>query len=161
MLNDNQVFKGIVEAFGIEWSSVQSNYNKIVSNLHSSKEKINRNDAKTTINRIIDNSQNQDLSPQEITEIRNAIRTISKWESIKSGGVNSIPAGDATSAFNNLNNILQENGIYIVPVGELECFIKSIGSHGPEWTNKVLEEYPDISDPVYNQIRDFINNMNL
>lgn len=161
VLNDNQVFKGIIEAFGIEWSSVQSNYNKIVSNLHSSKEKINRNDAKTTINRIIDNSQNQDLSPQEITEIRNAIRTISKWESIKSGGVNSIPAGDATSAFNNLNNILQENGIYIVPVGELECFIKSIGSHGPEWTNKVLEEYPDISDPVYNQIRDFINNMNL
>lgn len=161
MLNDDQVFKGIVEAFGIEWIRVQSDYNKIVTNLHSPKEQINRNDTKTTINRIIDNSQAQNLSTREIKEIRNAIRTISKWDSIKSGGVNSIPAGDATSAFNNLNNILQKNGIYIVPVGELECFIKSIGSHGPEWTSKVLETYPDISDPVYNQIKDFINNMNL
>lgn len=161
VLNDEQIFKGIVEAFGIEWTSVQNDYNKIVGNLHSPKEKINRNEAKTTINRIIDNSQAQDLSPKEIKEIRNVIRTISKWDSIKSGGVNSIPSGDATSAFSNLNNILQENGIYIVPVGELECFIKSIGSHGPEWTNIVLETYPDINNPVYNQIRDFINNMNL
>jgi hypothetical protein len=161
VLNDEQIFKGIVEAFGIEWTSVQNDYNKIVGNLHSPKEKINRNEAKTTINRIIDNSQAQDLSPKEIKEIRNVIRTISKWDSIKSGGVNSIPSGDATFAFSNLNNILQENGIYIVPVGELECFIKSIGSHGPEWTNIVLETYPDINNPVYNQIRDFINNMNL
>lgn len=161
VLNDNQVFKGIVEAFGIEWPSVQSNYNKIVANLHSPKEKINRNEARTTINRIIDNSHTQDLSSQEIKEIRNAIKTISKWDSIKSGGIISIPAGDATSAFNNLNNILQENGIYIVPVGELECFIKSIGSHGPEWTNRVLETYPSIDDPVYEQIKSFIAKINL
>lgn len=161
VLNDDQIFKGIVEAFGIEWTCLQGDYNKIIGNLHSPREKINRNDAKTTIDRIIDNSRAQDLSSKEIKEIRNAIRTISKWDSIKSGGVNSIPAGDATSAFNNLNNILQENGIYIVPVGELECFIKDIGGHGPEWTNKVLETYPSIDDQVYDQIKEFMAKLNL
>jgi len=144
ILDNETVFKAIVESFGIEWTIVQSNYKKFVENLHSSKEKINRNDAKTSINRIMDSSQTQDLSSKEIKEINYVISTTSKWASIKLGGINAIPAGDATSAFNQLNNMLQENGIYIVPVGELECFIKTIGGHGPEWTNRVLEIYPSI-----------------
>ena len=161
VLNDEAVFKGIVEAFGIDWTTVQSDYNTIVGNLHSQKEKVNRNDAKTSINRIIDGSQNQDLSNREIKEIRTVISTISKWETIKSAGITAIPSGDAAQAFRRLNETLQLNGIHIVPVGELECFIKDIGGHGPEWTNKVLEEYPLINNPVYNQIREFIENLNL
>ena len=161
VLNDEVVFKGIVEAFGIEWTTVQSDYNTIVGNLHSQKEKVNRNDAKTSINRIIDGSQNQYLSNREIKEIRTVISTISKWETIKSAGITAIPSGDAAQAFKRLNQTLQLNGIHIVPVGELECFIKDIGGHGPEWTNKVLEAYPHIDNPVYNQIREFIGNLNL
>ena len=161
VLNDEVVFKGIVEAFGIKWRTVQSDYNTIVGNLHSQKEKINRNDTKTSINRIIGGSQNQVLSNREIKEIRTVISTISKWETIKSAGITAIPSGDATQAFGRLNQMLQQNGIHIVPVGELECFIKDIGGHGPEWTNKVLEKYPEIDDPVYNQIREFISNLNL
>ena len=161
VLNDQTVFKSIVESFGIEWTIVQSNYKKFVENLHSSKEKINRIDAKLKINQILDNSQAQNLSTKEIKEIRNIISTISKWDSIKLGGINSIPAGDATAGFKQLDNILQENGIYIVQVGELECFIKDIGGHGPEWTNKVLETYPSIDNQVYDQIREFIAKLKL
>lgn len=161
VLNDETVFKGIVESFGIEWTSVQNNYNKIVGNLHSPKEKINRNHAKASIDQIINSSKAQDLSNREIKEIRNIISTVSKWDSIKSGGINSLPAGDATCGFNQLNTILQENGIYIVPVGELECFIKDIGKHGPEWTNKVLETYPSIDHQVYDKIREFVAKLNL
>lgn len=161
VLNNEVVFKGIVEAFGIDWTIVQSDYNTIVGNLHSQKEKINRNDAKTSINRIIDGSQNQDLSNREIKDIRTAISTISKWDTIKSAGISAIPAGDATSAFRRLNQALQLNGIHIVPVGELECFIKEVGGHGPEWVNKVLETYPSLDNPVYNQIREFMDNLSL
>lgn len=50
---------------------------------------------------------------------------------IKSAGISAIPAGDASFAFKRLNLTLQLNGIYIVPVGELECFIKDVGGHGP------------------------------
>lgn len=161
VLNDQTVFKSIVESFGIDWTIIQSNYKKIVENLHSPKEKINRIDAKLKINQILDNSQTQNLSTKEIKDIRNIISNISKWDSIKLGGINSIPAGDATAGFKQLNNILQENGIYIVPVGELECFIKDIGGHGPEWTNKVLETYPSIDNQVYDQIKEFIAKLKL
>lgn len=161
VLNDESVFKGIVESFGIDWTNIQSDYSKIVANLHSPNEKINRYQAKIRIDQIINSSKAQDLSNRELKEIRNAIKSTSKWDSIKSSGVNAIPPGDATSAFKQLDLILQENGIYIVPVGELECFIKTIGGHGPEWTNKVLEKYPSIDDPVYEQIKSFIAKINL
>ena len=65
-------------------------------------------------------------------------------------------SGDVTTAFDGLNKALKEAGIYIVTVGELECFIKNVGGHGPEWVNKVLETYPDLDDEVYNSIKEFI-----
>lgn len=161
VLNDETVFKNIAEAFGISWTSIQSDYNIIVSNLHSSKERINRNDAKTTINRVLDASANRELSNREIKEIRTAISTISKWDTLKSSGIPAIPAGDATIAFRRMEQILRTNGIYIVPVGELEGFVKEVGGHGPDWVNKVLENYPDLSAEVYSQVRQFIAEMNL
>lgn len=161
VLNDKEVFKGIVEAYGIEFSSICTDYKNIVSNLHSPKEKINRLTAKTTINQILDMSQNTDLSEREINEIREVISTISKWKGLKASGVASIPSGNATSSFRTMNELLKSNGIFIVPVGELECFIKEVGGHGPEWTNRVLERYTNLDDDVYKNITEFITSMNL
>lgn len=156
VLNDETVFKGIIEAFGIEWDSVKSSYNTIVSNLHSPKEKIVRNDVCTNVNRICEKSNNQYLSSNELKEIRGTISVISKWHAIKKGGVSALPAGDATVAFKNMNNVLKDTGIFIVPVGELECFVKEVGGHGPEWTNSVLETFPDLENKVYDEIKEFV-----
>ena len=161
VLNDENVFRGIVEAFGCIWDNVKKDYNIIVSNLHSSKEKIARSTAKVNIDRVLDAKKDQYLSGKEIESIQNEVKVISKWKAIKSGGVASLPAGDATNAFRRLDNTLKAAGIYIVPVGELECFIKEVGGHGPEWSNAVLEQYPDLNDEVYSNIRNFIRSMNL
>lgn len=161
VLNDENVFRGIVEAFGCIWDNIKTDYNIIVSNLHSSKERIVRSTAKVNIDRVLDAKQDQYLSGKEIESIQNEVKVISKWKAIKSGGVASLPAGDATNAFRRLDNTLKTAGIYIVPVGELECFIKEVGGHGPEWSNAVLEQYPDLNDEVYSNIRNFIQGMNL
>lgn len=156
VLNDEMVFKGIVEAFEIEWDSIKSFYNSIVSNIHSPKEKIVRNDVCTSIKRICEKSNEQYLSSNEIKGIRETISVISKWDAIKRGGIAALPSGDATIAFKTMNNILKDAGIFIVPVGELECFVKEVGGHGPEWTNRVLETFPDLEDEVYYEIKQFV-----
>lgn len=161
VMNDENVFKNIVESFGIEWEKVEEYYNIVISSLHSQKEKINRNEAKTNINQILDANVTENLSTKELSHIRNLISVVSKWEPLKNSGIAAIPAGDATNAFVKMNKILKDNGIYIVPVGELECFVKVIGGHGPEWVNRVLETYPDLDDKVYSQIKNFITDMNL
>ena len=156
VMNDENVFKGIVEAFGVEWTSIQKDYNTVVSNLHSPKEEIKRNDAKTSINRVLDGSANQVLSKGEIKSIREVIAIISKWDNIKKAGVASLPAGNATVSFKNMDSVLRAAGIFIVPVGELECFVKEVGGHGPEWANTVLETYPDLDNEVYDDIKKFV-----
>lgn len=156
VMNDEKVFKGIVEAFGVEWTSIQKDYNTVVSNLHSPKEEIKRIDAKTNINMVLDSSTNQVLSKGEIKNIRETIATISKWDNIKKAGIASLPAGNATVSFKNMDGILRTAGIYMVPVGELECFVKEVGGHGPEWANTVLEIYPDLNNEVYDEIKKFV-----
>lgn len=156
VMNDEKVFKGIVEAFGVEWTSIQKDYNTVVSNLHSTKEEIKRNDAKTNINRVLDGSTNKVLSKGEIKSIREAIATVSKWDNIKKAGCASLPAGNATVSFKKMDGILRTVGIYMVPVGELECFVKEVGGHGPEWANTVLETYPDLDNEVYDEVKKFV-----
>lgn len=161
VLNDENVFKGITEAFGIDWNSIQRDYKVIVSNLHSSKENIKRDDARAQIDRILKGSAAKNLSKSEISEIKEVVNVVSKWDNLKKCGIPAIPGGEATAAFKELNAILKQHRIFIIPVGELECFVKEVSGHGPEWVNKVLEEYPDLDNSVYEQITKFVSELNL
>lgn len=161
VLNDESVIKPIAEVFGIDWSSIEKDLRILSSNLHSPKEKIDRDIAKNDIDRVINASNSSNLTSSEIKQIQEIVKTTSRWEGIKHGGKQSIPAGDATNAFNRLDTIFREHHIYIVPAGELEGFIKEVGGHGPDWVNKILEEYPDLNNSVYQNVRDFIRDIRL
>lgn len=82
IMNDENVFKGIVEAFGISWDTVQKDYKIISSNLHSSKETIVRSEARAAILNVLDSKTQKDLSSSEIKSIQGAVKTISKWDNL-------------------------------------------------------------------------------
>ena len=161
ILNDENVFRGILQAFGIGWDEVKDDYRAVVSNLHSPKEKVERAQAKALIGAVLDSSGGQFLSKDEIAGINDAVSTVSKWKALKLSGEAAIPAGDAARAYRRIDQLLRAHGIYIVPVGELERFIPTVGGHGPEWTNRVLDAYPDLNSEVYANIKQFISDMNL
>lgn len=162
VLNDEEIFKGILEATGIDWTLIQPDYKIIVSQVQSgSRETINRVSAKTAINTILDKSTDANLSTAEIKEIQETIKTASRWENIKKMGISAIPAGDATAAFGRLDTTIKAAGIHLVPVGELECFIKEVGNHGPTWVNNALEKFPDLDNAVYSKITEFVAGLNL
>ncbi len=159
VLNNEDTFRNITAAFGIEWEELSRDYNIFISNLHSPKENIQREEVRSQIMHILDRSKNRTLHSEEISEINNSLRIISKWQPLKAGGKSAIPSGDATKAYNHIDELLISHGIYIVPVGELEGFIKEVGRHGPDWTNKVLEQYPDLKNDVYKDIREFVGSI--
>ncbi|MGI6025456.1 MAG: ATP-dependent nuclease [Candidatus Scatomorpha sp.] len=161
VMNDENVFRGILQAFGIGWDEVKTDYKAIVSNLHSPKEKVSRAQAKVLIGAVLDGSGEQFLSPDETAKINEAVSTVSKWKALKLSGAAAIPAGDAARAFRQVDQLLGSHGIYIVPVGELERFIPTVGGHGPDWTSRVLEAYPDLDDEVYADIKSFISGLEL
>ena len=83
------------------------------------------------------------------------------WDQIKKFGIAGAPQGQATQALQNLVNWLKEFNIHLVPCGELECFIKTVGGHGPDWLNNVLEKYSDIGADEYRAAREFVASWNL
>ncbi len=161
VLNNQTTFRELVEACGIEWGKVEKDYHILISHIDCKKEKVKREKARIDFNRVFDSDSTPDLSEDELKELRKIITPQSKWKAIKEAGIYAIPSGDATAAYNRIDKLLRENGIFLVPVGELEGFIKSIGKHGPEWVNKVLETYPDLTGEEYSQIRKFIESLNL
>ena len=161
IMNDKNTFINITTACGISWENIEKDYNIIVSNLHSQKENIDRKNFKDIVNRILDEKNTKNLSNTEIENIQKELKISSKWNNIKLYGEQGIPAGDGITAFENMNKTLKENKIFMVPVGEIENFIRDVGNHGPEWVNRVLEKHPNLGDCVYNDIKNFINEMNL
>lgn len=161
VLDNEKTFQNILQSFNIDWDKAESFYKRIVANIQSQQRTVNRSNTKTLINSILDKSTEKDLSKSEIKEIQEVIKTSSKWTEIKKGGISALPPGDASSAFSSLDTLLRDNGIYIVPVGELEYFVREVGGHGPEWVNRVLETYPDLENDVYSSIKDFIGSMKL
>ena len=161
VLNDEHIFRSIVESYGVDWETIKTDYKILRSNLQSNDDGINRERARASINAILSKTNERNISGNDLSAIYEVLSKPSKWSLLKKMGVSAIPAGDARNAYNRINEILKTNKVHIVPVGELEGFIREIGKHGPEWVNKVLEEYPDISCDVYASIRQFVADMKL
>ncbi len=63
----------------------------------------------------------------------------SGWEQTKTQGLAAVPQGEASQAATNLLSTLRTKRVLIVPVGEMEGFDRTIGSHGTEWVSGMLD----------------------
>jgi len=70
---------------------------------------------------------------------------------MKRGGGLSILKGEVHEAAETLLNQLGEYGVFIVPGGELESWLKTLGctGHGPQWLIKVFESMGDDPDDAH------------
>lgn len=161
VLNDVEKLKKITNSFNIDWNTIEKDYDIMDKNIKDDTKNQSIEEIKRNINNILDSAKGTILSKSEKERIEQCYKKKSKWEKTKQSGKSALPAGDATQSYNKIENILHQNGIFIVPVGELECFIKSCGNHGPKWVNNVLREYPDLNDEVYDELKKFILEMNI
>lgn len=160
VLNNETIFKSITDSFGIPWDIIRQDYKILISNL-SNKKAIKREEAKKAIDEILNRSSDTVLSDKESMEIQDVVKKKSVWHDLKKSGVRGFPHGDAFAAFQRINSVLMEKGIYVVLVGELESFVPAIGEHGPKWINAVLESYPDLENPIYDDVKEFVKGMSL
>jgi hypothetical protein len=73
-------------------------------------------------------------------QIRQALRRSSPWAVAKEVGRAYVPPGAPSEACANLLKELRKIGLYVVEVGELESFARTVGGHGPRWVNDVLSK---------------------
>ena len=92
-------------------------------------------------------------------EISALFKKASPWDAIKDAGQAAIPAGEATSHYRELQKLCSASGLWIVPVGELEGFCKSVGGHSPGWVQQVIEQHDVAEDEELELARDFVRRL--
>ena len=158
VLDNETTFKSVAESVGVAWNDVSRDYQVVVANLRTPRDRVPRGEIVDLLKEIIGQASTY-LAEAEIGRINDCLKTESKWTLLKKSGIAVIPAGEATLAWQRLDLKLKERGVYVVHVGELENFIKEVGSgklHGPKWVDKVLHDYPDLDNEVYNTLREFV-----
>jgi len=86
---------------------------------------------------------------------------MNKWDGIKSTGIDKMTNLKARELLQGLTSDLNNQSIFLVPVGELENFVPSISGHGNAWVDKVLNKHPSFSDPIYSELLAFIRDIDL
>lgn len=77
------------------------------------------------------------------------------WEAIKKIGKAGF-SGEAPAAYEHVENKCKAAGLYIVPVGEMECFDKTVNKEKKEWVYHILENYDLSTEPKLEEARRFI-----
>ena len=87
---------------------------------------------------------------------KEVFKAVSPWSALKRSGRNALPAGEPIKHFDALTKLCADSRLWLVPVGEIEGFCRSIGSHGPRFVEKVLEERSLESDSELQEAREFV-----
>ena len=159
ILKSADVLKNIFETLGGEWVAIESMVRTVRCPIEQ-KPWSNARKIKEDILEKLDTVPSEGAFPREKrSEIEAIFRKATPWDAVKEAGETAIPAGQATQQFGRLKEHCKQVGLWIVPVGELEGFCKSVGGHGPRWVQQVLEERDLSTDSDLQRARDFVSEM--
>ena len=159
ILKSTDVLKNIFETLGGEWVAIESMVRTVRCPIEQ-KPWSNAKEIKEAILEKLDTVPSEGAFPREKrSEIEAIFREARPWDAVKKAGETAIPAGQATQQFEVLKERCKQVGLWIVPVGELEGFCKSVGGHGPGWVQQVLEERDLSTDSNLQRARDFVREM--
>lgn len=155
ILNAENPLRDIFEGLGYAWSDIEPDWRILKSAVEQLKSELDTADVKRDIKTVLDGVVDMRFPKDAVDSIKETLKRTSPWALMKKAGKSFIPAGDATNAFSRLESGLATAGIHVVPCGEIECFDRSVGRHGPSWVVKVLED--DLSNAKFDPAREFIS----
>lgn len=140
VLREESTMKELVEKLGGRWSDLRGHWKAVHGALVAQRPPLNAGQIVSMIeNEIKGLSGTQDFPEDKERAIKRIFKSASPWSAIKQGGRGALPGGEVTKQFDQLSDKCAALGLWIVPVGEIEGFCRSIGSHGPSFVERVLE----------------------
>jgi hypothetical protein len=112
-------------------------------------------DLNAKITEIFSRTNETNMPTNKINEINGLLKKSSVWGEAKVSGKTYIPSGTASQAFEDMQTVFKQHHLFILEIGELECFIKQVGNHGPKWVSEVLDRYP-LSNRIFEPAKAFI-----
>lgn len=158
ILDDTNPLKEIFEDLGGLWADVENDWRNVKQEIEQKRPELLASDIKKEIGLIFQSTTETNFPKEKISEIKKVLKKASAWSQAKEVGKAFIPSGNATQAFERIQVKFNEKGLYILEVGELESFVKSIGNHGPKWVSEVLKK--DLkTDSEFEPARKFVSQL--
>ena len=80
------------------------------------------------------------------------------WNQIKTIGKAGF-TDNAPAAYERVEFVCKSSGLFVVPVGEMECFDKTINKEKKDWVYHVLENYNLATEPKLENARNFVQSI--
>jgi AAA domain, putative AbiEii toxin, Type IV TA system len=138
VLSEQEPLKAIVEALGISWAKVETDWLLVKASVDAKKPDLSTAEVRVEIDKVLAKATSNNFPATAKKEIQSILKRTSSWAHAKEVGKAFVPPGDATKACDRLLKNLLAGGLYVVEVGELEGYVRSEGGHGPKWVNAVL-----------------------
>ena len=157
ILNDEDTFRKLFEKLGGNWDEVKSHWKTICDDVVSQRPPRNAEQVTNLIAKELEGVAGSTAFPKEKEQaIKRIFKDSSPWGTIKGSGRSALSHGEPTKHFDTLYEKCSDHRLWIVPVGELEGFCRSVGSHGPGFVEKVLEERDLETDVELQEAREFV-----
>jgi hypothetical protein len=158
LLNDEGTFKGLVQKLGGSWDEIGPHWRAIKTSVEALRPPMTADQVKSLIAKELEAVGGVEPFPkQSERQIKYIFKTLSPWEFIKQAGRSGFSGGQTTSHFDQLSGKCAQLGLWLVPVGELEGFCRSVDArHGPAFVEKVLRERDLELDDELQEARDFV-----
>jgi energy-coupling factor transporter ATP-binding protein EcfA2 len=158
ILNDENTFKDLLQVLGCDWAKANTHWRTVSESVLKQRPPLNAEQVAGLIREQLQDIKGTKEFPEEKERvIKEVFKTMSPWSAMKRSGRSALPAGDPITHFDNLTQLCSEHGLWIVPVGEIEGFCRSVGSHGPKFVEKVLEERDLENDTELESARKFVS----
>ena len=155
VLSEEEPLKAIVEALGIVWSTVEADWRMVKAAVDAKKPDLSTAEVRNEIEQVLIKVTSATFPPKSKADIQSILKRSSAWAHAKLVGKAFVPSGDSTRACERLLSKLQDGGLHVVEVGELEGYVRSEGGHGPKWVNAVLTR-PLATDTELEPARKFV-----
>ena len=157
ILNEKDTFRSLFETMGGEWNDVEKNWMTVSEAVTKKRPPLNAEQVMRLIRETLDDIEGNGKFPKEKErEIKEIFKDQSPWSALKQNGRSAVPGGEPTKNFDSLSGKCSDLRLWIVPVGEIEGFCSSVGSHGPRFVEQVLDERSLESDPELGPAREFV-----
>jgi ABC-type cobalamin/Fe3+-siderophores transport system ATPase subunit len=163
VFNDRDLVRRIVTESGGDWLLVEQDYNTVAAAMNLPDGTMSEEKFIAGVRAKIAERGYQEISKTEANRLSKDVKGLldNRWDALKHQGMGYIQEGNVRNALERLIEILNGLKVYPVKVGELENFIPQVGNHGPGWAMNVIAAYPNLNDPIYGSISDFVRSWNV
>ncbi len=157
ILMDRGTFKNTYTALGGDYTQIVPLFNEVTQFLKDKLPHPKRNILSDLLAPIIDN-KDEFLGAEDSKLLGRIGNQIKITNSLKQIGFSIFEKSVVQDKFQELNDQLKKNGLFIVPEGELESFDKAISDHGPAWCEKAVLKY-DSNPKSFSKASQFIKEL--